>query len=130
MNLFVLKAWLESKLGKNERGANLVEYILLIALIAVVGSFLLIFGIVFIAVRARNQKSQMLHQERMLALEKGLPVPQDALDRDWSQPYVASTGVEDAWLIVFPGIAISLTVLSVFLLADGLRDAMDPRLRR
>lgn len=37
---------------------------------------------------------------------------------------------KDPWLIVFPGIAISLTVLSVFLLADGLRDAMDPRLRR
>jgi peptide/nickel transport system permease protein len=37
---------------------------------------------------------------------------------------------KDAWLIVFPGLAISLTVLSVFLLADGLRDAMDPRLRR
>jgi len=34
------------------------------------------------------------------------------------------------WLIVFPGLTISLTVLSVFLLADGLRDAMDPRLRR
>lgn len=32
-------------------------------------------------------------------------------------------------LVVFPGLAISLTVLSVFLLADGLRDAMDPRLR-
>lgn len=37
---------------------------------------------------------------------------------------------KDPWLIVFPGLAISLTVLSVFLLADGLRDAMDPRLRR
>jgi peptide/nickel transport system permease protein len=34
------------------------------------------------------------------------------------------------WLVVFPGVAISLTVLSVYLLADGLRDAMDPRLRR
>lgn len=33
------------------------------------------------------------------------------------------------WLVVFPGLAISLTVLSVYLLADGLRDAMDPRLR-
>jgi ABC-type dipeptide/oligopeptide/nickel transport system permease subunit len=33
-------------------------------------------------------------------------------------------------LVVFPGVAISLTVLSVFLLADGLRDAMDPRLRQ
>ena len=34
------------------------------------------------------------------------------------------------WLILFPGLTISLTVLSVFLLADGLRDAMDPRLRQ
>lgn len=37
---------------------------------------------------------------------------------------------KDPWLVVFPGVLISLTVLSVFLLADGLRDAMDPRLRR
>ncbi len=36
---------------------------------------------------------------------------------------------KDPWLVLFPGIAISLTVLSVFSLADGLRDAMDPRLR-
>ena len=34
MNLFVLKTWLQTKLGKDERGANLVEYILLVALIA------------------------------------------------------------------------------------------------
>ncbi len=37
---------------------------------------------------------------QMLA-RQGLPVPQDALERDWSQPYVASTGVEDVWLIVY-----------------------------
>ena len=34
MNLFVLKTWLESKLNKDEDGASLVEYILLVALIA------------------------------------------------------------------------------------------------
>jgi Flp pilus assembly pilin Flp len=34
MNLFVLKAWLQAKLAKDEQGANLVEYILLVALIA------------------------------------------------------------------------------------------------
>lgn len=34
MNLFVLKSWLQGKLAKDERGANLVEYILLVALIA------------------------------------------------------------------------------------------------
>jgi peptide/nickel transport system permease protein len=31
------------------------------------------------------------------------------------------------WLLVFPGIAISLTVLGFNLLCDGLRDALDPR---
>ena len=34
MNLSVLKAWLDAKLARDEHGANLVEYILLIALIA------------------------------------------------------------------------------------------------
>jgi Flp pilus assembly pilin Flp len=34
MNLFVLKTWLQAKFANNERGANLVEYILLVALIA------------------------------------------------------------------------------------------------
>lgn len=34
------------------------------------------------------------------------------------------------WLIWFPGIAIMLTVLGANLLGDGLRDALDPKLRR
>ncbi|MBV9783049.1 MAG: ABC transporter permease [Acidisphaera sp.] len=34
------------------------------------------------------------------------------------------------WLILAPGIAILLTVLSLQVLGDGLRDALDPRLRR
>ena len=33
------------------------------------------------------------------------------------------------WLVVFPGAAIFLTTLAIFLLADGLRDALDPRLK-
>ncbi len=33
------------------------------------------------------------------------------------------------WLTVFPGLAILITVLSFNLLGEGLRDAMDPRLR-
>jgi peptide/nickel transport system permease protein len=31
------------------------------------------------------------------------------------------------WALVFPGVAISLTVLGFNLLGDGLRDALDPR---
>ncbi len=33
------------------------------------------------------------------------------------------------WVAVFPGVALVLTVLGVNLLGDGLRDALDPRLR-
>jgi peptide/nickel transport system permease protein len=33
-------------------------------------------------------------------------------------------------LVLFPGIAITLTVLGFNLLGDGLRDALDPRLNR
>jgi peptide/nickel transport system permease protein len=35
-----------------------------------------------------------------------------------------------SYLIVFPGICLSLTVLAVNLLGDGMRDALDPRLAR
>lgn len=34
MNLFVLKTWLQARFTRSEEGANLVEYILLVALIA------------------------------------------------------------------------------------------------
>jgi len=34
------------------------------------------------------------------------------------------------WIMIFPGIAIVLSVLSLQLLGDGLRDVLDPRLRK
>jgi Flp pilus assembly pilin Flp len=34
MNLFIMRTWLEAKFGKDEEGASMVEYILLVALIA------------------------------------------------------------------------------------------------
>jgi dipeptide transport system permease protein len=34
------------------------------------------------------------------------------------------------WVVTFPGIAILLTVLGFNLVGDGLRDALDPRLKR
>jgi len=33
------------------------------------------------------------------------------------------------WVLLFPGVAIMLTVLGFNLLGDGLRDALDPRMR-
>jgi peptide/nickel transport system permease protein len=34
------------------------------------------------------------------------------------------------WLVVFPGLAIMVAVLGFNLLGDGLREALDPKLRR
>ena len=33
------------------------------------------------------------------------------------------------WLILFPGLALGVTLFSLNFLGDGLRDALDPRLR-
>ena len=39
--------------------------------------------------------------------------------------------LQRAWrLAIFPGLALFLTVLTLNLLGDGLRDALDPRARR
>jgi peptide/nickel transport system permease protein len=55
------------------------------------------------------------------------------------QPPVASWGsmlasslenvTRAPWLVLFPGLAILGATLAIFLIADGLRDALDPRLR-
>jgi dipeptide transport system permease protein len=34
------------------------------------------------------------------------------------------------WVVTFPGVAILVTVLAFNLLGDGLRDALDPKLKR
>jgi len=34
------------------------------------------------------------------------------------------------WVVTFPGLAILITVLAINLIGDGLRDALDPKLRR
>ena len=34
------------------------------------------------------------------------------------------------WLFLFPGLAITVTSLSYYLVGEGLRDALDPRLNR
>ena len=34
------------------------------------------------------------------------------------------------WICIFPGVAIMITVLSLNLFGDGLRDALDPKLKK
>jgi len=41
--------------------------------------------------------------------------------------YGVETMEEYPWLLVFPGIALSLTLFALNFLGDGLRDALDPR---
>jgi peptide/nickel transport system permease protein len=40
------------------------------------------------------------------------------------------TMVEAPWIALAPGLAIAMLVLGLNLLGDGLRDALDPRMRR
>jgi peptide/nickel transport system permease protein len=35
-----------------------------------------------------------------------------------------------SYMTMFPGLAIMITVLAINLIGDGLRDAMDPKLKR
>lgn len=60
-----------------------------------------------------------------LGLGAQLPNPEWGLDLAMSRDYIR----EAWWMSAFPGIAIMLTVISVNLLGEGLRDALDPRLR-
>ena len=47
-------------------------------------------------------RSPSLYDESLkLLARRGLPVPADHLERDWTQPYEASDGVEAAWLVVY-----------------------------
>jgi tryptophan 2,3-dioxygenase len=47
-------------------------------------------------------RAPSLYDESLRLLARhGLPVPADKLERDWTQPYDASDGVEAAWLTVY-----------------------------
>jgi len=55
-------------------------------------------------------------------------------------PYIPSWGgilsegrtylIDAPWIVIFPGLAIMVTVLAINIFGDGLRDALDPRMRR
>ena len=36
----------------------------------------------------------------------------------------------DPWIVTLPGLAILITVVAINLIGDGLRDALDPKMRR
>jgi ABC-type dipeptide/oligopeptide/nickel transport systems, permease components len=60
----------------------------------------------------------------------GTGVPQEV--PTWGTMIAASQSFSDQaiWLVVFPGLAIVLAALSLQLVGDGLRDMLDPKLRK
>jgi tryptophan 2,3-dioxygenase len=55
-----------------------------------------------LALVAAAQRSPSLYDEALrLLARRGLPVPATHTERDWTQPYVASAEVEQAWLVVY-----------------------------
>jgi peptide/nickel transport system permease protein len=71
--------------------------------------------------------SAILGESALSFLGFGVPIPLSS----WGNMLSGSqdTFRSAPWLVYPPGLMILLTVLSVFLIADGLRDAFDPRVR-
>ena len=73
--------------------------------------------------------SAILVESALSFLGLGIPEPHPSWGRMLSES--AAEYVRTApWLVVWPGIAISLVVFGTNLLGDAMRDALDPRLRR
>ncbi|MFZ5433859.1 MAG: DUF6249 domain-containing protein [Calditrichota bacterium] len=76
---------------------------LFLPIIAIVGSFTVILVIVLAVLNNRRARLEMLHKERMMALEKGLPVPMDYSDsQSRRRPYVSG--------LIWAGIGIALVI--------------------
>ena len=72
--------------------------------------------------------SAILTEASLSFLGLGIPEPYPSWGRMLSES-AAEDGRTAPWLVVFPGVAISLTVFGTNLLGDALRDIFDPRER-
>ena len=61
-----------------------------------------------------------------LGLGAQAPLPEWGVMLSDARPYIESS----PWLVTLPGICILAVVLGLNLLGDGLRDALDPKLKR
>lgn len=68
----------------------------------------------------------ILAESGLSALGLGIQPPTASWGNMLAKSFQYST--KAPWLVVSPGVMICLTVLSIFLLADGIRDALDPRI--
>ncbi|KQU71267.1 MULTISPECIES: tryptophan 2,3-dioxygenase [unclassified Rhizobacter] len=56
---------------------------------------------VLVRVEAAYRAPSLYDEALRLLARRGLPVPASHVERDWSQPYVADDGVEQAWLVAY-----------------------------
>ena len=56
---------------------------------------------VYAIVDAAWRAPSLYDESLKLLARRGLGIPADHLERDWTQPYVASDAVEQAWLVVY-----------------------------
>ncbi len=87
---------------------NVIPPVIVLATLGIAGAILTAAGLSFIGVGAQPPSPEW---GAMLSLGR------QYLQRAW-------------WVTVFPGLAIMLTVLSVNMVGDAVRDALDPKLRR
>ncbi|MBV7453508.1 tryptophan 2,3-dioxygenase [Acidovorax sp. sif1233] len=52
-------------------------------------------------VQAAYEAPSLYDEALRLLARRGIPVPASHLERDWTQPYAESDGVEQAWLVVY-----------------------------
>jgi peptide/nickel transport system permease protein len=80
---------------------------------------------VMIVVAGVDMAAAILAESTLSFLGFGVPVPLSS----WGNMLSLSQDLfrSAPWLVYPPGVMIFITVLAVFLLSDGLRDALDPR---
>jgi oligopeptide transport system permease protein len=72
----------------------------------------------------------MLEEAFLSFLGLGVQPPDSSWGLLAAEGASAMTALNTAWwLILFPGLALATTLFSLNFLGDGLRDALDPRLR-
>lgn len=82
----------------------------------------------FIILTTAQLGGAILTEAALSFLGLGIPEPYPSWGRMLSQS-AAEYAQKAPWLVIYPGLAISLCVFATNLLGDGLRDELDPRLR-
>ena len=82
----------------------------------------------FIVLITAQLGSAILIEAALSFLGLGVPEPYPSWGRMLSEN-AAEYAQQAPWLVIFPGVAISVVVFATNLLGDALRDILDPRLR-